>query len=370
MQGSTPDSSHLLDVAREALVVLSPAGRIRYWNRGAETMFGHPRAHATGRTLAELLGPGAALQREAMDQLASLGAWQGELVCIAADARMTRVHCVCEARFGESGNVVAIACAMSDVSEQRRAEKEIVLLHNLMEQRIRRRTAELEEMNEDLRDFAHSLAHDLRAPMASIDGFSAQLERKLEGALDDKCRHYLHRVRSGVKLMSDLTDGLLALSDVASADLLRQPVDLSQVARTVIERLHEADPGREISIAIHETPPVQGDVRLLTDVLQNLIGNAWKFTSRTRGARIEFGASRGEDGVQQYYVKDNGAGFDPEYAYKLFGPFQRLHAAHEFEGTGIGLAIVRKIVSRHGGRVWAESKPGEGATFYFTLGAS
>jgi PAS domain S-box-containing protein len=259
---------------------------------------------------------------------------------------------------------------LADATERRRAEKEIVLLNNVLEQRIRKRTAELEESNEDLRDFAYSLAHDLRAPLASIDGFSAQLELRLGTQLDEKNRHYLNRVRAGVKLMSDLTDALLALADLSNTQLMHQSVDLSSVAASVVERLRERDPGRRVVVNIEETLSAQGDVRLLTDVMENLLGNAWKFTSRIPVAEISFGGQAWPNGSYLYCVKDNGAGFDPAYAYKLFGPFQRLHTANEFEGTGIGLAIVRKIVSRHGGRVWAESVPGEGASFYFTLNES
>jgi PAS domain S-box-containing protein len=258
----------------------------------------------------------------------------------------------------------------ADATERRRAEKEIVLLNNVLEQRIRKRTAELEESNEDLRDFAHSLAHDLRAPLASIDGFSAQLELGLAAQLDDKSRHYLKRVRAGVKLMADLTDALLGLADLSNTQLLHQSVDLSALARGIMERLHEQEPEREVSVVIEDTPQAQGDVRLLTDVMENLLGNAWKFTSRMPRANITFGGQSWSNGSYLYHVKDNGAGFDPAYGYKLFGPFQRLHTAAEFEGTGIGLAMVRKIVSRHGGRVWAESVAGAGADFYFTLNES
>jgi light-regulated signal transduction histidine kinase (bacteriophytochrome) len=160
---------------------------------------------------------------------------------------------------------------------------------------------------------------------------------------------------------------MLALTTVTHAELLHQRVDMSMLARGAVDALREADPDRDVEVVVHDTAPAQGDVRLLGNVLQNLLGNAWKFTSKTAASRIEFGALQSSDGAPAYYVRDNGAGFDPEYAYKLFGPFQRLHRQDEFEGTGIGLAMVRKIVTRHGGRVWAHSRPGEGATFYFTL---
>lgn len=369
MEGSSKDDAQrLLDAAVEALLLLDAGQSVMFWNMGAERMFGYARRQAVGRTLTELLGPGCAWTARDMHQLQAHGQWSGELFCTSEDGRVVHVACVCTASRAPTGDISAFYCAMTDVTEQRRAEKEIVLLHNVMEQRIQRRTAELEESNDDLRDFAYSLAHDLRAPLASIDGFSAQLEKNLAGSLDDRNSHYLRRVRAGVKLMSDLTDGLLGLADIANAELLHQKVDLTNVARGVAERLRDADPERDVTIDIDETPPVHGDVRLLTDVLQNLMGNAWKFTGKTPRPRIEFGGAPTTQGPFAFHVKDNGAGFDATYAYKLFGPFQRLHATHEFEGTGIGLAMVRKIVSRHGGRVWAESRLGEGASFYFTIG--
>lgn len=257
---------------------------------------------------------------------------------------------------------------VQDLTERRRSEKEIVLLNNLLEQRIRRRTAELEESNEDLRDFAYSLAHDLRGPLASIDGFSAQLEQQLQGTLDARGVHYLGRVRAGVRQMAELTDGLLALADLSRTELQHQTVNLSDIATGILERLRENDAQRDVAIQVEPTPPARGDRRLLADVMENLLGNAWKFTSRTQHARISFSAHAAPDGGLCYRVQDNGAGFDPAYTSKLFGPFQRLHTSAEFEGTGIGLAMVRKIVTRHGGRIWAESQPGHGATFYFTVG--
>jgi PAS domain S-box-containing protein len=333
----------------------------------AERMFGLPRAEAVGRSFAQLLSRRAVLPRDAHAMLLQEGNWSGELDCVAPNGRILTVELHCSLVRDDRQRVSAVLCTMTDLTERQRADKEIVLLNNVLEQRIRKRTFELEESNEDLRDFAYSLAHDLRAPLASIDGFSAQLETRLQGTLDDKSRHYLARVRAGVKLMADLTDALLALADLSNAQLLHQNVNLSAVASGILERLQENEPQRDVSFEVAETRNGQGDVRLITDVLENLLGNAWKFTSRRAGARIEFGGTPWLEGTYRYHVRDNGAGFDPAYAYKLFGPFQRLHTTSEFEGTGIGLAMVRKIVSRHGGRVWAESAPGEGAVFFFTL---
>jgi PAS domain S-box-containing protein len=357
----------LLDQSRDAVVVHLLDGTLRYWNKGAERMFGFAREQAIGRSFDALMGPGARLDPAASAQLQEHGEWTGELVCVDANGQMLIVERRCTLVPPSGGAPATVLTVNTDVTERRRAEKEIVLLNNVLEQRIRSRTAQLEESNEDLRDFAYSLAHDLRAPLASIDGFSAQLERSLDASLDEKSRHYLKRVRAGVHTMSDLTDALLELADLSNTQLLHQNLDLSAIARSITDRLREQEPLRDVHITVEDTPRAQGDVRLLTDVLENLLGNAWKFTSKKPNTQIAFGSQGWTKGASMYYVKDNGAGFDPAYSYKLFGPFQRLHSTNEFAGTGIGLAMVRKIVSRHGGRVWAESVQGEGATFYFTL---
>jgi PAS domain S-box-containing protein len=267
----------------------------------------------------------------------------------------------------EEGRPQYFVDQLQDLTERRRAEKEIVLLNNLLEQRIRRRTRELEESNEDLREFAYSLAHDLRGPLASIGGFSAQLERSLGERLDERERHYLRRVRAGVQNMSELTDGLLALADISRTELARQSVDLSAIASEILTRLAEQEPERAVEISVERTPPASGDPRLMTNVMENLLGNAWKFTAKQPQARITFGSEGNADSVR-YFVRDNGAGFDPAHVDKLFTPFQRLHTNAQFEGNGIGLALVRKILTRHGGQIWAEATLGEGACFYFTAG--
>ena len=229
---------------------------------------------------------------------------------------------------------------------------------------------ELEGTNRELEAFSYSVSHDLRAPLRTIDGFSQILQEDYERALDDEGMDYLGRVRAASKHMATLIDDLLELSRVGRRPLRREPVDLSRLASGIIEDLRVAEPGREVEFVSGENIMAWGDVSLLKVALENLLGNAWKFTAREEGARIEFGAdSRSRPGflAPVYYVRDNGAGFDQAYADKLFGAFQRLHGQDEFEGTGIGLATVARIVHRHGGRVWAEGRVGGGATFYFTL---
>jgi len=226
---------------------------------------------------------------------------------------------------------------------------------------------ELEGANKELEAFSYSVSHDLRAPLRAIDGFSHALLVDYESKLDEQGRDYLQRVRGATKRMTQLIDDLLSLSKITRASLARQRVDLSDLAKHVLAELGVRDPARRITTRVANDLVVQADPQLITVMLENLLGNAWKFTSKQPAATIEVGKeSRGEETV--FYIKDNGAGFSMEHATKLFAPFQRLHAADEFEGTGIGLATVNRVVTRHGGRVWAEARLGQGATFLFTLG--
>ena len=260
-----------------------------------------------------------------------------------------------------------LAIYIKDVSSRIAAQQEILRLNAQLEERVRQRTAELQAANRELEAFSYSIAHDLRAPLSSIDGFSQMLEHTARASLDERSLHYLNRIRAGVRQMGELTDGLLALANLSRASLRSEPVDLAVMARAVIASWRERSPDRAVDVRIADALPARGDPRLLSQVVGNLVNNAWKFTSRTEPARIEVGSMAGPDGETLYFVRDNGAGFDMAYASKMFEAFHRMHTASEFEGTGIGLAIVHKIVARHGGRIWAEAAPQQGACFYFTL---
>jgi two-component system NtrC family sensor kinase len=224
---------------------------------------------------------------------------------------------------------------------------------------------ELELKNEELESFSYSVAHDLRAPLRSLDGFSLALLEDYADRLDDEGRQYLRFVRESAQQMAQLIDDLLTLSRVSRAEFVREAIDLGDIARRVAARLAAESPARSVELVVAERLPARGDERLMTVVFENLLGNAWKFTGKTAHARIEIGITG--DTPPVYFVQDNGAGFDMAYASKLFGVFQRLHAASEFEGTGIGLATVQRVIRRHGGRIWAEGAVGRGAGFFFTL---
>ena len=227
--------------------------------------------------------------------------------------------------------------------------------------------ATAEAANRELEAFSYSVAHDLRAPLRGIDGFSQALLEDYSDKIDQEGRRHLAFLRESAQQMGRLIDDLLGLSRVARAELCRLPVDLSALARSVAAQLGGSDPDREVEIVIGDGISAEGDAPLLRIALENLLGNAWKFTGKRAAARIEVGTMF-LDGNTVYFVRDNGAGFDPAYQAKLFGVFQRLHSTREFEGTGIGLATVKRIVSRHGGRIWATSEVDRGATFCFTLG--
>lgn len=226
--------------------------------------------------------------------------------------------------------------------------------------------AELERKNRELEAFTYSVSHDLRAPLRSIDGFSQALLEDYSGALDGTGQGYLRRIRAAAQRMGELIDDLLKLAHIDRMDLRREKVDLSALARLVLSGFAAADPERTVDVLIADGLECSADSRLMRIVLENLFGNAWKFTGKTEAPRIEFGTEETPEGVA-YFIRDNGAGFDMAYADKLFGVFQRLHSQDAFPGTGIGLATVQRIIHRHGGRIWAESRPGKGATFRFTL---
>jgi light-regulated signal transduction histidine kinase (bacteriophytochrome) len=236
-----------------------------------------------------------------------------------------------------------------------------------LEERVRLRTAQLEAANAELEAFSYSIAHDLRSPLTSIDGFSHVLGELAAESIGDQGRHYLERIRAGVRQMSDLTDAMLSLARLSRVNLKWERVDLAAIARAVEANLRESSPERAATVEIPDQMHAQGDPRLLTQVIANLLGNAWKFSAGKPQTVIRIGSAPGDTGEPVYFVADQGAGFDMAHASRLFGAFQRLHAHSEFEGTGIGLALVQKIVSRHAGRIWAQARPGDGATFYFTL---
>ncbi len=268
----------------------------------------------------------------------------------------------------EKAQVVKVRGSFQDITEHKRIAEEIKCLNADLERKVIERTIELESANKELEAFSYSVSHDLRAPLRTIDGFSQAILEDCSDQLNEQGKGHLNRVRAATQHMGNLIDDLLKLAQVTRAEINCEAVDISALAESVRESLESATQTRKVEWYIEPGLVDFGDIRLLRVVLDNLLGNAWKFTSQKSLARIEFGALKQSEGKHAYFVRDNGVGFDIAYAGKLFGAFQRLHNVKDFPGTGIGLATVQRIIHRHAGRVWADGTTGEGATFYFSLG--
>jgi light-regulated signal transduction histidine kinase (bacteriophytochrome) len=281
------------------------------------------------------------------------------------DERTTELRAAHDELQRTNGELMQLTLDLEDRVAQR--TEEIRRLNEELERRVEERTAELASANKELEAFSYSVSHDLRAPLRVIDGFSKVLLDKYRAKLDEQACHYLDRVRTGSQKMSRLIDDLLDLSRINRVALRKESISLAELGRGVIAELQDREPLRKVTIEIADGLTACGDARLITIVLVNLLGNAWKYTAKRPEAQIAFGQeNKGNETV--FYVRDNGAGFDMAYAGKIFAPFQRVHQDSEFEGTGIGLATAQRIVSRHGGRIWVETAVDEGATFFFTLG--
>lgn len=367
------EQASLLDRAQDAIMVRNLDRTLRFWNKGAERLYGWTAEEVLGKTMEGLMYDAPEVLKAAMAQtVASDGDWTGELEQRARDGSLVCVDARWTVVRDEQGEVNGVLGINTDIRERKRAREEILRLNASLEERVQQRTAQLEFANRQLEAFSYSVSHDLRSPLSAVDGFSDLLDRAIAKAeptaQTERNRHYLTRIRAGVSQMGELIDAMLSLAQVSRSSLRWEPVDLSALATAVLDGRREREPTREARIQVEPGLKGQGDPRLLKQVLDNLLGNAWKFSAKQPLTDITFGHEVNEAGETVYFVRDKGTGFDMAYAEKLFGAFQRLHSLSEFSGTGIGLATVQRIVARHGGRVWAESSIGQGATFYFTLG--
>ncbi len=267
----------------------------------------------------------------------------------------------------DEGNILAMEGIAHDITARLREADELRRHRDNLEIRVAERTIELETINDELESFCYSVSHDLRAPLRGINGFSNALLEDYEQSLDETGRDYLRRITLGTERMSQLIDDMLNLSRITRQKMNVQKVNISELARDIVQSLRESDPQRDVNVVVEEGLEARGDKNLLSIALSNLIGNAWKYTSKRDNADIRIFSSTDDNGGQIFTIEDNGAGFNPDYIDKIFVPFQRLHSAEDFPGTGVGLSTVYRVISRHQGKIWAKATPGEGASFFFTL---
>jgi PAS domain S-box-containing protein len=346
--------SAIVNSSDDAIVGKTIEGVITTWNQGAEAIYGYRPEEIIGRPMAVLC------------PLDRVGEIQEILDKVRRGERVSHFETV---RRRQDGTTFPASVTVSPVYDGEGAMIGVSSIGRDVTE-SRRRADELGRANQNLETFTYSVSHDLRAPLRAMNGFSAALQEEYQDVLGDVGRGYAERIQAAGDQMARLIDDLLQMSRVLRAPMQLQPVDLGAEVAQVAADLERDAPGRSVRIEIQRPVEARADRTLIRTVLENLVGNAWKFTSRREDALIEFGTVPAEDAAVCCYVRDNGAGFDPAYEDKLFQPFQRLHSAGEFPGTGVGLASVRQIVERHGGRVWAQGAVGEGATFYFTLDAT
>jgi PAS domain S-box-containing protein len=355
--------ARLLDQTHDPILVRDMNSVITYWNRAAEELYGWRAEEVIGRRAYELLKTVfPAPLDELQEQLLRTGHWEGELTRTKADGSSVTVACRWALRRDGQDEAVSILETNNDISARKLREEEIRRLNRELE----RHADELEIANKELESFAYSVSHDLRAPLRHVVGYGELLQKQAFSSLDDKSRRYMKTILESAKRMGNLIDDLLAFSRIGRAETKKTKVDLTQLANEVVAELGQETKGRDIVWKIGVLPNCRGDRSMLKLVLVNLISNAVKFTRLRSPAEVEIGCTDRPNGTE-VFVRDNGAGFDMRYVHKLFGVFQRLHSTEEFEGTGIGLATVQRIIHRHGGQVRAEGALDHGATFYFSV---
>lgn len=354
----------LLNLTHDTIFVRDMSGVITYWNRGAQELYGWTAEEAIGKLTHQLL---QTVFPEPIDEIrAELlrnDRWEGEFVHTKRDGTKVIVVSRWALQRDESGNPLAVLETNNDITERKLREEQIRKLN----EELKKWTSDLEAANRELEAFAYSVSHDLRAPLRHMVGYTELLQKHASSILDEKSHRYMMTILESTKQMGILIDDLLAFSRIGRTEMQKTMVSLEQLVKEALSQVRQETDGRNIVWRIGELPNLHGDRSMLRLALVNLISNAVKFTRTRPQAEIEIGCTDGKEDEIVLFIRDNGVGFDMKYVKKLFGVFQRLHRAEEFEGTGIGLASVQRIIHRHGGRIWAEGLVDRGATFYFSF---
>jgi PAS domain S-box-containing protein len=358
----------LVEIAQEGIWTIDPENRTTYVNRYMAEMLGYTVEEMMGRRVFDFMDEeGRAITARNLERRRQGIAEIHDFKFTRKDGQTVWALLSSSPIFDKTGAYIGALATVADVTQRRAAEEQVRQLNKDLEKRIAERTAQLERTNQELESFAYSVAHELRNPLRGISTFSEALTEDYAARLDEGGLDYLRRIRASTQRMAELIDGILGLSRVTRVALAQQQCDLSAMAHSTLEHLRQLEPERTVHFTCQEGLVERGDQQMLQQVLENLLSNAWKFTRKRPVAEITFMASPAPAGGRIYAVRDNGAGFDMAYQNKLFGVFQRLHTQQEFEGTGIGLATVERIIRRHAGRVWGEGQVDAGATFSFTL---
>ena len=355
--------------SNDAITIQDFEGRITAWNRGAELMYGYSEEEAILTNIDRLTAPGRVKEQKDFTRrlIAGEKISSFETQRVTKDGHILDIWMTVTKLMNDTGKPIGIASTERDITERKRAEEEVRKLNAELERRVAERTAQLEAANKELESFSYSVSHDLRAPLRHVQGYVDMLSREAEGQLSENGRRYMKTIEDVSREMGVLIDDLLAFSRMGRAEMIETTVNLDSLVQDTLRDLEPATRERNITWKIPLLPDVQADPAMLKLALTNLLSNALKFSRPRNPAEIEIGCDGMEGERVIIFVRDNGVGFDPQYAHKLFGVFQRLHRPDEFEGTGIGLANVRRIITRQGGRAWAEGVLDHGATFYFTL---